>query len=159
MPRLASTVRRRSPTDAGPYRWIALSNTTLAVLLILVMVAVTYGIRPYGGHPTGWTSPSALALLAGSLACLVAFLAVERHTSEPMFRLALFRIRAFSFGTPRARVQPRAARRARGRGRDPATARPRASAREPSTPADRDNPDPGKEEACKLSGSASPRLR
>ena len=28
------------------------------------MVAVTYGIRPYGGAPTGWGSPLVLGLLA-----------------------------------------------------------------------------------------------
>ena len=32
-------------------------NVTFALGLVLVMVAVTYGIRPYGGSPTGWGSP------------------------------------------------------------------------------------------------------
>ena len=63
------------------------------------MVAVTYGIRPYGGAPTGWGSPRVLALLAGSVASLVAFVVIERRVAEPMFRLPLFRIRAFTFGT------------------------------------------------------------
>jgi MFS family permease len=63
------------------------------------MVSVTYGIRPAGGHPTGWGSPLVLALLAGSLASLVVFAVVERRVANPMFHLALFRIRAFTFGT------------------------------------------------------------
>jgi MFS family permease len=40
-----------------------------------------------------------LALLGGAAASLVAFVAIERRIAEPMFRLALFRIRAFTFGT------------------------------------------------------------
>jgi MFS family permease len=63
------------------------------------MVAVTYGIQPYGGSPTGWGSPKVLILLAAAAASLVAFVTVERRVSEPMFRLSLFRIRAFTFGT------------------------------------------------------------
>jgi MFS family permease len=74
-------------------------NVTFALGLILAMVAVTYGIRPYGAHSTGWSSPRAIGLLAGSLVCLVAFVLVETRVAEPMFRLALFRIRAFTFGT------------------------------------------------------------
>jgi MFS family permease len=74
-------------------------NVTFALALILAMVAVTYGIRPYGGSPTGWGSPRCIALLAGAAASLVAFVLIERRVEEPMFRLPLFRIRAFTFGT------------------------------------------------------------
>jgi MFS family permease len=74
-------------------------NVTFALGLVLVMVSVTYGIRPYGGHPTGWASPKVIALLACSLISLALFVAIERRVAEPMFRLALFRIRAFTFGT------------------------------------------------------------
>ncbi len=74
-------------------------NVTFALGLVLAMVAVTYGIRPYGGSPTGWGSPLVLTLLAGSVTSLVAFAVIERRVAEPMFRLPLFRIRAFTFGT------------------------------------------------------------
>jgi MFS family permease len=74
-------------------------NVTFALGLILAMVAVTYGIRPHGSQPTGWGSLQAIALLAGSVVCLVAFVLVQKRVAEPMFRLALFRIRAFTFGT------------------------------------------------------------
>src|SRR5882757_2304718 len=74
-------------------------NVTFALGLILAMVAVTYGIRPYGGSPTGWGSPRVLLLLALSVLSLVAFAVIERRIAEPMFRLPLFRIRAFTFGT------------------------------------------------------------
>jgi MFS family permease len=74
-------------------------NVTFALGLVLVMVAVTYGIRPYGGSPTGWGSPRVVVLFACAAASLLAFAMIERRVTEPMFRLALFRIRAFTFGT------------------------------------------------------------
>jgi MFS family permease len=74
-------------------------NATFAVGLICLMVAVTYGIRPANGHPTGWAAPRTLALLAIGVALLAAFLVIERRARDPMFRLPLFRIRAFTFGT------------------------------------------------------------
>jgi len=74
-------------------------NVTFALGLVLLMVSVTYGIRPYGDSPTGWGRPLTLALLAGSVASLIAFAMIERRVEEPMFRLPLFRIRAFTFGT------------------------------------------------------------
>jgi MFS family permease len=74
-------------------------NATFALGLVLAMVAVTYGIRPYGGSPTGWESPRVLALLGAAAASLLAFALIERRVPDPMFRLPLFRIRAFTFGT------------------------------------------------------------
>jgi MFS family permease len=74
-------------------------NATFAIGLVLLMVAVTYGIRPYGGSPTGWGSPRVLILLAASLTSLASFAAIELRVAEPMFRLALFKIRAFTFGS------------------------------------------------------------
>jgi MFS family permease len=74
-------------------------NVTFALGLGCLMVAVTYGIRPYGSHATGWGSPRVIALLAAAVGSLVAFAVVERRVAYPMFRLPLFRIRAFTFGT------------------------------------------------------------
>ena len=74
-------------------------NITFALGLILLMVAITYGIRPAGGHSTGWMSPRVLILVGASVALLTAFAVIERRASDPMFRLPLFRIRAFTFGT------------------------------------------------------------
>jgi MFS family permease len=74
-------------------------NVTFALGLVLIMVSITYGIRPYGGHPTGWLSPRVLILLGSGLACLIAFVFIERRAPDPMFRLPLLRIRAFTFGT------------------------------------------------------------
>jgi MFS family permease len=83
---------RRAPID-----WWG--NLTFALGLVLVMVAVTYGIRPAGGHATGWASLRVLALIAGAVVSLTAFVLIERRVENPMFRLPLFRIRAFTFGT------------------------------------------------------------
>jgi MFS family permease len=74
-------------------------NLTFALGLILIMVSITYGIRPWHGDSTGWTSPRVLALLAAGLVSLVAFWRIERGAQDPMFKLDLLRIRAFSFGT------------------------------------------------------------
>ncbi len=87
---------RSTPKRARVDWW---GNVTFALGLILIMVAVTYGIRPYGGHATGWGSPRVLGLLGAGAVFLVAFAAIERRVAEPMFRLPLFRIRAFTFGT------------------------------------------------------------
>jgi len=87
---------RSKPRRASVDWW---GNLTFALGLVLAMVAVTYGIRPYGGSPTGWGSPRVIILLACSAAALIAFVLVERSAKDPMFRLPLFRIRAFTFGT------------------------------------------------------------
>jgi MFS family permease len=87
---------RSSPQPASIDWW---GNLTFALGLILIMVSVTYGIRPYGGHATGWTSPRVIALLLGGAVSLAVFATIERRVRDPMFRLPLFRIRAFTFGT------------------------------------------------------------
>jgi MFS family permease len=84
---------RRSP---GGTDWVG--NLTFAGGLVAVLVAVTYGIQPYGGHTMGWTRPLVLGLLGGGLALLALFLAVERRVAEPLFHLDLFGIRAFAAG-------------------------------------------------------------
>jgi MFS family permease len=73
-------------------------NLTFAVGLVGVMVGITYGIQPYGGHDMGWTSPFVLTMLLGGIALLAVFCVVELHVEEPMFHLELFRIRAFAAG-------------------------------------------------------------
>jgi MFS family permease len=86
-----STPRRAKIDWAG--------NVTFALGLILIMVAVTFGIRPAGGSSTGWASTKVLILIGGGVASLIAFAIVERRVADPMFKLPLFKIRAFTFGT------------------------------------------------------------
>jgi MFS family permease len=76
-----------------------LGNITFAVGLIAVLTGIIYSLMPYGGHSTGWTNPWVLAGIFGGLAVLALFVVIERRVAEPMFRLELFRIRAFSAGT------------------------------------------------------------
>jgi MFS family permease len=90
-------LEERGSPKRRPIDWWG--NVTFAVGLVMLMVAITYGIRPYGGHTTGWSSPRVLALIAGSVISLSAFVAIERRVEDPMFRLPLFRIRAFTFGS------------------------------------------------------------
>ena len=73
-------------------------NITFAVGLSAVLIGVTYGIQPYGGHTMGWTNPRVLAGLVGGVALLVVFGLIETRIAEPMFQLSLFRIRAFTAG-------------------------------------------------------------
>jgi len=84
-------VRKPAKLDLG-------GNLTFAAGLIAVLVGITYGIQPYGDHVMGWTSPVVISLIGGGLVLLVAFCFIETRVAEPMFRLSLFRIRAFTFG-------------------------------------------------------------
>jgi MFS family permease len=73
-------------------------NVTFAVGLIAVLVGITYGIQPYGGHTMGWTSPVVLTMIFGGLAVLAVFCLIETRVADPMFQLALFKIRPFTAG-------------------------------------------------------------
>ena len=46
----------------------------------------------------GWGNPWVVASLVSGVALLVAFPFIENHVAEPMFRLDLFKIRAFTAG-------------------------------------------------------------
>jgi MFS family permease len=87
---------RSTPKRAKIDWW---GNITFALGLVLVMVAVTYGIRPAGGHSTGWASGRVVALFTGAAVSFAVFAIAEQRVPDPMFRLPLFRIRAFTFGT------------------------------------------------------------
>jgi MFS family permease len=86
-----SGTRTRAPID-----WAG--NATFAAGLVLIMIGITYGIRPYGHHTTGWTSPFVLTAIGVGLLLIVAFVLTEQRIAHPMFQLRLFRIRAYTFG-------------------------------------------------------------
>ena len=89
-------LEERSKPRRAPVDWWG--NVTFALGLILIMVSVTYGIRPYGGSPTGWAARACSRCRLG--AGVPRGVPGDRGTVEnPMFRLPLFRIRAFTFGT------------------------------------------------------------
>ncbi|MGH3224795.1 MAG: MFS transporter, partial [Streptosporangiaceae bacterium] len=43
-------------------------NLLFAAGLVAILVGITYGLLPYGGHPMGWTNPWVLTALFGGLA-------------------------------------------------------------------------------------------
>lgn len=73
-------------------------NITFALGLVAILVGITYGIQPYGGHTMGWTSPTVLGALGGGLILLIIFCLIEMNIEAPMFNLRLFKIRAFTTG-------------------------------------------------------------
>lgn len=73
-------------------------NVTFGAGLVLILIGLTYGLLPHGGHSMGWTGPWVLAELVGGVALLVLFARIERQAADPMFNLDLFRIRAFTAG-------------------------------------------------------------
>jgi MFS family permease len=73
-------------------------NVTFAVGLGALLIGITNGIQPYRDHTMGWSNPAVYSLLVGGVALLVAFVVIESRVAEPLFELALFRIRAFAAG-------------------------------------------------------------
>jgi EmrB/QacA subfamily drug resistance transporter len=88
--------KRRDSTSKVAIDWWG--NLTFGIGLISILVAITYGLQPYGGHTMGWTSPKVLAGLIGGVVLLVIFATIETRVTDPMLDLRLFRIRAFAAG-------------------------------------------------------------
>ncbi|HEX7737918.1 MAG TPA: MFS transporter [Ktedonobacteraceae bacterium] len=91
MLRETATIRQHQKID-----WPG--NITFAIGLTIFLLGVTYGIEPYGSSPMGWGSPLVLGMLAGGVLLLALFVWIEQRVADPMFRLQLFRIRAFAAG-------------------------------------------------------------
>ena len=83
--------RKKEPID-----W--LGNLTFAAGLTMILIGVIYGINPSATSPMSWTTPFVLGMLGGDSALMAAFLLIERRVKAPMFRLDLFRIRAYAMG-------------------------------------------------------------
>ena len=90
------SLRETAATRRARIDWAG--NVTFALGASLLLVAITYGIQPHGGHATGWTNPWVLGGLAGGAAMLALFCLLETKIAEPMFQLGLFRVRAFAAG-------------------------------------------------------------
>jgi MFS family permease len=91
-------IKLRETGQRRPARIDWPGNITFALGLVLVMVGITYGIEPYGHHTMGWTNPMVISALVLGVALLIAFCVIETKVPEPMFRLPLFKIRAFTSG-------------------------------------------------------------
>jgi EmrB/QacA subfamily drug resistance transporter len=75
-----------------------LGNSTFAIGLTVLLLALTYGIMPYGASKMGWGNPLVVLGIIIGLILLVAFIFIEFKVKMPMFQMSLFRIRAFAFG-------------------------------------------------------------
>jgi MFS family permease len=91
-----ASLREISTTRRARIDWAG--NITFALGAGALLAAITYGIQPYHGHSTGWSNPMVITGLAGGAALLIAFGIIETRIAEPMFRMGLFRIRAFAAG-------------------------------------------------------------
>ena len=74
-------------------------NVTFAVGLTALLVAIVYGIEPYGSSAMGWTSPLVTSSFLIAAAFLAAFFVIELKVLAPMFNLRLFKIRPFFMGS------------------------------------------------------------
>ena len=84
-------VRRRGTLD-----WAG--TVTFGVGLTVVLTGITYGIQPYGGHPTGWTNPWVLGSITLGILLLVAFCMIELRVAQPIINMRLFRLTSFGMG-------------------------------------------------------------
>ena len=66
--------------------------------LTVLLAAITYGIQPYGGHPTGWTNPWVLGSITLAVVALVTLYFVESRAPAPMLDIRLFRSKPFALG-------------------------------------------------------------
>jgi MFS family permease len=73
-------------------------NILFAGGLILILVAITYSLLPYGDSPMGWSSPYVLGGFALGISLLAAFVWYEPKVKDPLFDFKLFRIRHFAMG-------------------------------------------------------------
>ena len=90
------SLREIASTRKARIDW--LGNLTFAAGAGVLLTSITFGIRPYHSDPTGWANPMVFGGLILGVALLVLFCFIESRVKDPMFRLSLFRIRAFAAG-------------------------------------------------------------
>jgi EmrB/QacA subfamily drug resistance transporter len=90
------TLREVETSKSEPIDW--LGNVTFAAGLTMLLVGIIYGINPSPTSLMSWTTPFVLGMIVGGVVLLVAFIFIEQRVRAPMFRLNLFRIRAFAAG-------------------------------------------------------------
>jgi EmrB/QacA subfamily drug resistance transporter len=91
MLRETATIREHQRID-----WAG--NITFAIGATILLLAITYGIEPYGSSPIGWGNPLVIGGLILGILLLITFIWIELHVEDPMFKLNLFKIRMFAAG-------------------------------------------------------------
>jgi EmrB/QacA subfamily drug resistance transporter len=86
--------RLRLPRPASSARVDITGGILAAALTTAIMLLTTWGGTSYA-----WTSPAILALIAGSIALLVAYLTAEHRAAEPLTPLHLFRNGVFTIAS------------------------------------------------------------
>ncbi len=69
-----------------------------ALSLVLILIAITYGVQPHGAQTMSWGSTPVLGELGLGLLLLIVFFVYESKTNHPMLNPKLFLNRAFSAG-------------------------------------------------------------
>jgi MFS family permease len=80
-------------------------NVSFATGLTLILIGITYGLLPYGNSTMGWSNPWVIISIVTGFALLALFIWVETKVEQPMFKLHLFRNRAFTTGTLAGLIQ------------------------------------------------------
>jgi EmrB/QacA subfamily drug resistance transporter len=80
----------------GSIDW--LGNITFGVGLTMLLVGINFGIQPSASSAMSWGTPFVMSMLCSGIALLIIFVFIEQHVPTPMFRIDLFKIRAFAAG-------------------------------------------------------------
>ncbi|OYN77576.1 MFS transporter [Mycolicibacterium sphagni] len=91
----------RSLVEVGvrtPARLDWAGTVLFALGFTVVLAAITYGIQPYGGHPTGWTNPWVLGAIGLGVLMLAVLCVIELRVRAPMLDIRLFKSKPFALG-------------------------------------------------------------
>jgi EmrB/QacA subfamily drug resistance transporter len=91
-------LREVSPNPA-PQKIDWIGNLAFVAGMTILLIGITYGLMPYGSDPMGWSNPWVVVAMVAGIIMLVAFPIIEARVASPMFKLDLFRLRAFSYGS------------------------------------------------------------
>lgn len=79
-------------------RFDFLGNIVFAASITILLIALNYGLLPYGSSTTGWSNPLVQAGIVVGFILLALFIFIETKATDPMFDLSLFKIEAFAAG-------------------------------------------------------------
>jgi len=74
-----------------------IGNLVFICGLTSLLIGITYGLMPYGSDSMGWGNPWVISTVIIGIVLLMAFPFIETRVKYPMFRIDLFKIRAFAY--------------------------------------------------------------